>query len=111
MSPGETNEAIGKLIQDYSANEKTLAAINSEIRDIRYMLRDISNDLEIPQNIKVSDNGDKVFLIGYQGDKHLNVSALDRLYTLITDYHTVKGKKNDMEVDLKQAGLENMIAK
>ena len=109
MSPGEINEAIGKLVSDYSSNETKIAAITNEIRDIRNALGNLHEDLRSPGNVKPSDkDGGQMFELS----KYITVvqvSDMARLYSLLVDYHVAMTEKREMEQGLKQAKLDNLI--
>ena len=110
MTEEECNAAIGNLIKQYADNERNLSALKTEIRDLRYALRNLSDAIERPASVKVSEtDGNKIFQIDYQTRKDLTTSALNRLYKLLSDYHDSIGRKKEMESDLKQANLENLI--
>ena len=110
--------AIAKLVQDYSENEKAKTAIANRLQDLGHQLRTISELLSnrhmttnweqgIIRNFSISESG--IILPHHGRNPDLPLNAIEEIANLVTQLKTVMERKSRMEQQLGQANLGNLI--
>ena len=103
----DQDAVIGKLVREYLENERRLASLGLQIRQIGASLQDFGGRLASnPQRAHSTPSG---LDGGSETGVPVPLDALEQARELLDEYHAALDAKAQMEQDLRKMGLDSVI--